>query len=270
MDMSYLKYLAAKGVSHIHPRGKQATRMLLELLHLDPGLRILEIGCGTGGSLVQALAFADLNLYGVDLLESMIETAGKRLDYCDLSTRAHLAVADVRKLPYSDRAFDRVIIESVLGFQAGERLPEFIREVYRVLKAGGLCGLNEAIWLDSVAPEQIEQITEESTQHYGLPPATRDGWFLHDWQMEFSTAGFNILRSEPLDQDSIPFQAALSARAESLLALSEKYSRRQRFRSGMRIKSYLDRINYRRRLRSTNHQDQILEARIYILEKPAS
>jgi ubiquinone/menaquinone biosynthesis C-methylase UbiE len=94
------------------------------------GLRLLDVGCGTGHHLT-AMSARGFAVAGVDGSESMLELARRR------NADADLRVADVERLPYSDAEFDVTMCVEVLRY-----LPApagCIREMARVLRPGGLC-----------------------------------------------------------------------------------------------------------------------------------
>jgi ubiquinone/menaquinone biosynthesis C-methylase UbiE len=103
-------------------------------------LRILEVGCGTGGLLPQ-LAFYGASpalLHGVDLDRSRLEEASRR--YASM----RFGVADVTALPLRDGAYD-VVVQSTLFTSLLD--PESRRraalELQRVLRPGGFI-----LWFD--------------------------------------------------------------------------------------------------------------------------
>jgi SAM-dependent methyltransferase len=99
------------------------------------GARILEVGCGTGGLLVDMLRYgarADY-LAGIDLVADRITLARSRLPQADLRC------ADAEALPYPDRTFDLVcqmgVLTTILDGATRERVAA---EMVRVTKADGL------------------------------------------------------------------------------------------------------------------------------------
>ena len=96
------------------------------------GSRLLEIGCGMGSDLLQ-LARRGFRVTGVDLTEAGIELAKKRFDI--YGQQAELRVADAENLPFADSTFDVVYSFGVLHHTPDT--PKSIKEVHRVLKAGG-------------------------------------------------------------------------------------------------------------------------------------
>jgi len=93
-------------------------QMLVELGYVSPFLiaealkknlpnkksRILDIGCGTGLTVVDLSKAGYTHLYGIDLSEDMVEVAGSRGIYTNLKT------GDVNQpLDYDDNFFDGAI-----------------------------------------------------------------------------------------------------------------------------------------------------------------
>lgn len=94
------------------------------------GLRLLDIGCGTGHQL-EALRLRGFVVAGVDASEPMLKLARLRNPEVDLK------VADVERLPFSDAEFDVALCVEVLRYL---REPAgCVREMARVLRPGGLC-----------------------------------------------------------------------------------------------------------------------------------
>ncbi len=101
----------------------------VDLLHVKPGARLLDVGCGTGHD-TRALATSagpDGVAIGVDASAVMLKSARTR--------GGSYLQADARALPYEDGAFDGTRIDRVLQHVAGPE--DAVREVARVTRAGG-------------------------------------------------------------------------------------------------------------------------------------
>jgi SAM-dependent methyltransferase len=102
--------------------------------------RVLEIGCGAGGVLLEYLSYgvAGDKLFGVDLMPSLLRRAAHRLPHIAL------ACADGQSLPYAAQTFDLVLqytmFSSILDAQVKANIA---REMLRVLKPDGMI-----IWYD--------------------------------------------------------------------------------------------------------------------------
>ena len=106
--------------------------------HLRPGWKSLEIGCATG-QLSELLHHRGQIVYGVDISPGMVTAAQTRLGRLGVPF-SHFQVCEPGGLPFPDRYFDFVAALDVLPYV--ENQPQYIREVRRVLKPGGLAFLN--------------------------------------------------------------------------------------------------------------------------------
>jgi ubiquinone/menaquinone biosynthesis C-methylase UbiE len=111
----------------------------LKLLAAAPGEAILEVGFGTGHSLVE-LARAvgpQGRAYGVDLSEKMLEATQALLAREHLSDRTELHCNDAARLPIADATLDGIFTSFTLELFDTPELPQVLAEWRRVLKPGG-------------------------------------------------------------------------------------------------------------------------------------
>jgi SAM-dependent methyltransferase len=93
------------------------------------GLRILDAGCGTGGTTVELRRFGDV--FGVDLAWEALEPArGRGL--------RDLARASIEHLPFADASFDAATSFEVVYHLGVASDTSALREIRRVIKPGGL------------------------------------------------------------------------------------------------------------------------------------
>lgn len=96
------------------------------------GQKILEIGVGTGASLIYYPPF--LHITGIDISSGMLEKAMKRIKKLNLKN-VELKIMDCTNLEFSDRSFDYVVAAFVISVcQHPEKM---LDEMLRVLKDDG-------------------------------------------------------------------------------------------------------------------------------------
>jgi SAM-dependent methyltransferase len=124
-------------------------RALRQFIGSQPGLHVLEAGCGTGHWL-EKLRGPGVHLTGLDYSAGMLAHARKRLP----GTR--LIRARAEKLPLPDQAFDRVFCVNAIHHFTDKSA--FLADVRRVLQPGG------RLWSVGLDP------------HSG-----RDQWFVYEY-----------------------------------------------------------------------------------------
>jgi len=107
-------------------------------LHLEPGLRVLDIGCGSGRHTAAIARYEGVQVLGADIsLEDIIETK-KRLIFQERLEGKRgqwdLLAAGICRLPFKDNFFDLIVCSEIL-----EHIPDHhqaVAEIVRVLKPG--------------------------------------------------------------------------------------------------------------------------------------
>jgi ubiquinone/menaquinone biosynthesis C-methylase UbiE len=114
-----------------------------QALDVQPGECVLEIGYGTGNTMIHlATAVGDSgSVSGIDVSTGMLEVATKKLTSKGFAERIDLSVGDARKLPYEDNTFDAAFASFTLELFPLEDIPVVLAEVARVLKPGGRLGV---------------------------------------------------------------------------------------------------------------------------------
>jgi demethylmenaquinone methyltransferase / 2-methoxy-6-polyprenyl-1,4-benzoquinol methylase len=103
-----------------------------------PGARILDLCCGTGDmtfALRRLAGKASPKVLGADFSHAMLERAASKSGALEL----RWIEADALKLPFPDGSFD--LVTTAFGFRNLANYDTGLREIYRVLRAGGECGI---------------------------------------------------------------------------------------------------------------------------------
>jgi arsenite methyltransferase len=114
----------------VRPGGTVLTDRALRICNLPPGSRIVDIGCGAGGTLEHLERAGFRHAAGLDLSETLLSEAADRLS----SVRLVRGRAEI--LPYKKGCFHALFCECVLSLLSDR--PAALGECARVLKEGGV------------------------------------------------------------------------------------------------------------------------------------
>lgn len=156
---------------------------VVESAHLALGMRVLDVGCGTGTLLILAAqAVPGAQLVGVDIDDRILERARRKIAVRGLPIQ--LERASATELPYADGSFERVLSTLAFHHLTREEKARAFAEAHRVLRAGGELHLGDFGKPDTrysrVASFLTEKIGEHVQENYGglLPAMARDAGFV--------------------------------------------------------------------------------------------
>lgn len=121
-------------VDEFHVRGAAVSKELAGSIDLN-GLKILDVGCGLGGSCRMLAEEFSCNTTGIDLSHEYIRAARELSRLVKLADKTEFVVGDGSKLPFRDNSFDVVWTQHV-QMNIPEK-KEFYFGIKRVLKPEG-------------------------------------------------------------------------------------------------------------------------------------
>lgn len=133
-------------VNRFEARGKNPmfSKMLneyLDAMNIDDAHLILDMGCGTGlaaRTIAQRPGFSG-KVTGIDISPYLIAAAERLAREENLSEVTEFRVGDVQKLDSNDGIFDAIVAHTLLSHVNDPMA--VLREVVRLLKAGGIVGI---------------------------------------------------------------------------------------------------------------------------------
>jgi ubiquinone/menaquinone biosynthesis C-methylase UbiE len=108
----------------------------LRQLDVREGDAVLEVGCGTGGSLVK-LAKRAGRAYGIDISDGMCRRAQNRIWSSGVGSNAGVVLGDAAMLPFMGASFDRVFMCFTLELFNDPDMRAVLSECGRVLRPEG-------------------------------------------------------------------------------------------------------------------------------------
>lgn len=181
----------------------------LKQLAVKAGESVLEIGFGTGLSLLQIaeLVGEGGQAYGVDLSSGMLNVTKERLEKAGLSERVELYCADAVSLPFNDSKFDAVFMSFTLELFDTPEIPKVLKEAGRVLKPNGRLGVVSMSKEGDSAPLRLyEWLHEKLPQYVDCRPIYVES--------SIKDAGFTVESCEKVKLFSLPGEIVVARKAD--------------------------------------------------------
>lgn len=183
-------------------------QFLLEYVPLQPGIRALDIACGTGFPLIELAQRLgpSSRVAGIDIWEAALKRALVKARALGVLS-ASITNGDAANLPYADRTFDLIV--SNLGINNFDFPEDVFNECYRAAKPGAYIALTtnlhghmgelynafEAVLQDMGLGEYIVDLSEQAAERVTIEGASQ----------LLENAGFRITK---IRQASFPMRYA--------------------------------------------------------------
>lgn len=145
MSHTHRAYIPAAGRDFLLPFYDPLNRLLgVPALHdeliaqarLEPGQRVLDVGCGTGSLAVRIRATKpEVEVIGLDPDPKALAIARRKAERAGVAVRFEQGYGDA--LPFGEAAFDRVTSSLMLHHLDLATRRDMLREILRVLRPGG-------------------------------------------------------------------------------------------------------------------------------------
>lgn len=218
MDEARARDLAARLEKRGEARDEVATRAAyLDLLGVEPGQRVLEVGCGTGVVLrdVARRVAPDGRAVGLDPSQHLLHVARELAQQAGLGRLIELRTGDARALPFADATFDVALAVTTLSHvPEGERA---VPELARVVRPGGRVGVLDRDD-DTFFVSHPDRVLTRRVIAAGADNALVDAWLGRRVPWLLAQAGLEDVRVRAfagVEQDPAGFYAvSLRGRAE--------------------------------------------------------
>lgn len=194
-DLENLTLKDLSVIDQLHTGGYLATYDIIEKADLTPGAKVLDAGCGIGGSSRLLAKEFQFQVTGIDIVDEFILTAGSLTDLVagntNLKNLVEFKQGSVLELPLPESIYDAVLSQhTLMNIKEKDIL---FKEFNRVLKPGALLLLHEIVQ------------REDGLIDLPVPwAANNDISFLNTWDLTLSTcqsAGFELVcYSDKLEQ----------------------------------------------------------------------
>jgi cyclopropane-fatty-acyl-phospholipid synthase len=159
-DMQYSCAYFETGTETLDEAQRAKKRHIAAKLRLEPGQRVLDIGCGWGGMALYLAQVADVEVLGITLAEEQLKLARQRAEAAGLAHKVRFELMDYRKV---QGRFDRIVSVGMMEHVGAGQLDTYFGTVGQLLAPDGVALIH------SIMTTRSRSHTDPFTQKYIFP-----------------------------------------------------------------------------------------------------
>jgi ubiquinone/menaquinone biosynthesis C-methylase UbiE len=178
---------------------------MTELAGLAPGKRVLDVGCGFGGTIASInRRLRGMSLVGVNVEQRQLDRAARLVEAAN-GNRITWVCADACDLPFEDQSFDVImVVEAICHFQSRAR---FFAKARRMLAQGGVLVVSDFVPSALLTPGMrwwYRTMGLAFERHYGHVDVT---YGIRDYRALARRTGFVSRRERDVTVNTLPSYA---------------------------------------------------------------
>jgi cyclopropane-fatty-acyl-phospholipid synthase len=154
-SMTYSCAIFSKGARTLAEAQQAKLELVAGKLDLQPGMRVLDVGCGWGSFAMHAAREHGVEVVGITLSEPQAQLARERVAQEGLSERIEIRVQDYRQLPRA--SFDAIASIGMSEHVGDAQIDLYAQSLFGLLRPGGVL-LNHAIAALDPDAEPLEDL----------------------------------------------------------------------------------------------------------------
>lgn len=186
------------------PGGIRVVRRLVELMDLEPGMRVLEVASGSGATSLRIAEEFGLRVHGIENSAADVRLAMGAAVSARIGGQVTYAVGESRRLPCPDRVFDAAFCDCAFPGDVTA-----MSELWRVLDRDGRLGISGFV-ADADAAAASPEL---ATLARWIPPVTA-AMPLVAYRRRLSDGGFTVTHEEMDEEPVTRLVDQLEARIE--------------------------------------------------------
>ena len=134
-SMTYSCGVFSRGATTLEEAQRAKLELVCEKLALEPGERVLDIGCGWGSFAIHAAQTRGVHVTGITLSAPQAELGNRRAAEAGVGDRVDLRVADYRDL--ADPPYDAVVSIGMVEHVGSVQIDDYARRIREMVRPGG-------------------------------------------------------------------------------------------------------------------------------------
>jgi cyclopropane-fatty-acyl-phospholipid synthase len=192
-SMTYSCAIFSKGAQTLEEAQRTKLDLVAAKLGLEPGMRVLDVGCGWGSFAIHAVREYGVEVVGITLSGPQAERARERVAEAGLSEKIEIRVQDYRQLPQG--SFDAIASVGMSEHVGEAQVDVYAQGLFDLLRPGGTL-LNHAI---AALDPNAEPLEDLFSTRYVFPDG--EPLPLSRVQLAIERAGFHTQHVEGFRED---------------------------------------------------------------------
>jgi len=191
---SVLKYERIFGKYFVSTGGLETTKNFTKKLNLKPGMKVLDVGCGIGGSAFHMAKTYHVNVHGIDLSKNMIQICKKNTKEQTFpkNVTCTFEIADATKVEYDENSYDVIYSRDAI-LHIFDKLSLF-KNFFKWLKPGGQIFITDYCCGTKPHTTKFVEYVKQRGYHLLTPP---------QYGNTLENAGFSKVKALDLTKDFI-------------------------------------------------------------------
>jgi SAM-dependent methyltransferase len=217
MNLQKFSAIAHRDHDYCNPLSAQKIERLLDLLPLDEGSRVLDLGCGRAELALRIIERFGATVLAIDNSSYMLDAARERAEWTGALGKLHLDGMDIRDFVADPETFHLTVMLGAGGIAGG--MAGICRQLKTWTRSGGYVLIGEGYWQRRPSAEYLSILGGPDAQFLdhrgnvqagidaGLVPmhavtANSDEWDEYEWR--YCRAIERYVREQPDDPDARP------------------------------------------------------------------
>jgi len=192
-SMTYSCAIFSRGAQTLEEAQRTKLDLVASKLDLQPGMALLDVGCGWGSFAIHAARNYGVTVTGLTLSPSQAELAREKVATAGLSEQVEIRVADYREL--SGGTYDAIASIGMSEHVGDSQIDRYAATLFSLLRPGGVL-LNHAI---SALDPEYKSLEDEFSMRYVFPDG--EALSLSRVQLALERAGLRIDHVEGFRED---------------------------------------------------------------------
>ncbi|MCX6728399.1 MAG: class I SAM-dependent methyltransferase [Candidatus Saccharibacteria bacterium] len=187
-----------KGIKTLHEALLNQNKETAEALEIKKDDRVLDAGCGVGGSAIWVAENYGAKVTGITIVEKQIKQATKNAKKRDVDHLVDFKLMDYCNTDFPNDSFDKIYAMESMCYAKSKAV--FVKEMYRILKPGGCLTISDAFLDDKTIQKSDELMLNDWMVGWAVPNVSK----IENFHDDLCRAGFKGINDKNVNDQIIP------------------------------------------------------------------